>query len=238
MMSFNVEAFKPAISVASTHAELQAIAESICNETGLQHLMFNSANMSGSPLFFGTYGMRWITRYLEMQYYRNDPVVQACYRSFDPVNWNQLDWSPRPAARLRNDSLEHGVGSQGLSFPIRGPFAQFAILTISHTCEDDEWNAYIEENTCSFLRLGIQLNRAVLRLHTGAIPEISRHLSPREIEVMTLLARGQSRSKAAQELQISEHTLRVHIEAARKKMDASNTINAVARSIMMGYVIL
>jgi DNA-binding NarL/FixJ family response regulator len=112
------------------------------------------------------------------------------------------------------------------------------MLNISHTCDDDVWNAYVEENTCAFLRLGIQLNRAALRLHSGANPEISRHLSPREVEVMTLLARGQSRSQASQDLQISEHTLRVHIEAARKKMDASNTINAVARSIMMGYVVL
>lgn len=238
MQRFNVGDFKPSIAAAASREDLQEISESICKATGLQHMMFNSANMTTAPFFFGTYSPKWIARYIEMQYMRIDPVVQSCYRSFDPVNWNTLDWTPRGAARMRNDSVECGVGTQGLSFPIRGPFAQFAMLNISHTCADDEWDAYVEENTCDFLRLSIQLNRAFLRLHYEALPEIARHLSPREIEVMTLLARGQSRSQAAQELQISEHTLRVHIEAARKKMDASNTINAVARSIVMGYVIL
>ncbi|SDL41448.1 regulatory protein, luxR family [Aliiruegeria lutimaris] len=62
-------------------------------------------------------------------------------------------------------------------------------------------------------------------------------LSPRELAVMTYLAKGMTRAQAAHEMDISEHTLRVYIEAARHKLDALNTTHAVARALIRGLII-
>ena len=55
---------------------------------------------------------------------------------------------------------------------------------------------------------------------------------------MTLLAIGYSRAQVAEQLSISEHTLRVYIESARFKLGASNTTHAVARGLTLGLLVV
>ena len=64
------------------------------------------------------------------------------------------------------------------------------------------------------------------------------HLSPRENEALTLLALGYNRAQVAQTMSISEHTLRAHIEGARHKLRAMNTVHAVACAITSGMIIV
>ena len=66
----------------------------------------------------------------------------------------------------------------------------------------------------------------------------TKALSPREIDAMTLLAVGYSRAQVANELSISEHTLRVYIESARFKLGAMNTTHAVARAMNQGLIVV
>ncbi|WP_175631919.1 response regulator transcription factor [Virgibacillus siamensis] len=62
------------------------------------------------------------------------------------------------------------------------------------------------------------------------------HLSPREIEVMKLMAEGASTSEAAGELNLSEYTVRDYVSAIMEKMKASNRTEAVARAIREGLI--
>lgn len=55
---------------------------------------------------------------------------------------------------------------------------------------------------------------------------------------MTLLALGHSRAQVADELSISEHTVRVYIESARFKLGAMNTTHAVARALSRGLIVV
>jgi DNA-binding CsgD family transcriptional regulator len=55
---------------------------------------------------------------------------------------------------------------------------------------------------------------------------------------MTLLAIGYSRAQVADQLSISEHTLRVYIESARFKLGALNTTHAVARALSRGLIVV
>ncbi|WP_167751306.1 response regulator transcription factor [Lentibacillus salicampi] len=62
------------------------------------------------------------------------------------------------------------------------------------------------------------------------------HLSPREIEVMKLMAEGASTSEAASDLNLSEYTVRDYVSAIMQKMDARNRTEAVARAIRQGLI--
>lgn len=62
------------------------------------------------------------------------------------------------------------------------------------------------------------------------------HLSPREIEVLKLMAEGASTSEAAYELSLSEYTVRDYVSTIMQKMEARNRTEAVARAIRVGLI--
>lgn len=62
------------------------------------------------------------------------------------------------------------------------------------------------------------------------------HFSPREIEVLELMAAGESTTSAADILHLSEYTVRDYITSVMQKMEARNRTEAVARAIRKGII--
>ncbi|WP_164667971.1 helix-turn-helix transcriptional regulator [Virgibacillus doumboii] len=62
------------------------------------------------------------------------------------------------------------------------------------------------------------------------------HLSPREIEVLKLMAEGASTNEAASDLYLSEYTVRDYVSAIMQKMESKNRTEAVARAIREGLI--
>lgn len=60
--------------------------------------------------------------------------------------------------------------------------------------------------------------------------------SPREIQVLELMAEGESTTGAADKLHLSEYTVRDYITAIMQKMEAKNRTEAVARAIRKGVI--
>jgi DNA-binding CsgD family transcriptional regulator len=61
-------------------------------------------------------------------------------------------------------------------------------------------------------------------------------LSPRERDVLTMIAAGRTRAQIADALKISESTLRVYIDSARHKLGALNAFHAVAIAMKTGAI--
>lgn len=61
-------------------------------------------------------------------------------------------------------------------------------------------------------------------------------LTPREAEVLELLARGQANKTIARTLGISERTVKFHLTALMRKFDAGNRTEVVARAAQQGFV--
>jgi DNA-binding NarL/FixJ family response regulator len=62
-------------------------------------------------------------------------------------------------------------------------------------------------------------------------------LTPRETEVLQLLASGQTNQKIAQALAISKGTAKVHVEHIIRKLGASDRTQAAVRAIKLGLLI-
>jgi DNA-binding NarL/FixJ family response regulator len=74
-------------------------------------------------------------------------------------------------------------------------------------------------------------------LETGAkLP--SAGLTPREIEVLRLLADGASNKIIAHKLGISDHTVKFHVTSILSKMNAGTRTEAVTLGVRMGLVYL
>ncbi len=217
---------------------LQAAIENLRDLFGADHMVYHWVNADGDQYGCGTYSPEWVENYVSQDYLRVDPVIVGCYQRFHPVDWKRLDWSSKAARTFQKEAIEHGVGNQGFSVPIRGPNGQFALFTVSHNCDDDTWAEFTEKHRRDLILIAHEFNNKALEFEPNRSPEQSRALSPREVDAMTLLAVGYSRAQVADTLSISEHTLRVYIESARFKLGALNTTHAVARAMSRGLIVV
>ena len=61
-------------------------------------------------------------------------------------------------------------------------------------------------------------------------------LTPREIEVLNLMAEGASNKAIAQRLEISVHTVKFHVGSLLDKLDAAGRTDAVAQAARLGVI--
>ena len=223
---------------ASALDDIQALIVQLRDEFQVKHAVYHWLSADGEQYGFGTYDPVWVQRYTENDYMRIDPVVIGSFQRFHPVDWRELDWSSRAVQAFRKDSIKHGVGTQGFSFPIRGPNGQLSLLSTSDSTDDASWDDFTKSNQREWIVIAHCLNRKTLELVGCQNPETMGQLSPRGIEALTYLGMGHVRAQVAELLNISEHTLRAYIESARFKLGASNTTHAVARAVAEGLIVL
>lgn len=70
------------------------------------------------------------------------------------------------------------------------------------------------------------------------LPVADRGLTPREREVLELLARGMANKGVARVLGISEHTVKAHVASVFEKLGASTRAEAVALGVRTGLLLL
>jgi len=69
-------------------------------------------------------------------------------------------------------------------------------------------------------------------------PTGSNALTPREAEVLAMLAEGLGNKSIARRLGLSEHTIKTHVAAVLQKLSASTRTEAVAVGVRRGLVVL
>lgn len=67
---------------------------------------------------------------------------------------------------------------------------------------------------------------------------IQDSLTPRELEVLHLLAEGRTNKSIAQELEVSSHTVKFHVNALMSKLNAQSRTEAVVRATRLGLIAL
>jgi DNA-binding NarL/FixJ family response regulator len=63
-------------------------------------------------------------------------------------------------------------------------------------------------------------------------------LTAREMEVLQLLAEGLPNKSIAQRLDISEHTVKFHVNAILRKLEAQSRTEAVVQATRLGLILL
>ncbi len=66
--------------------------------------------------------------------------------------------------------------------------------------------------------------------------EEAAHLTPREVEVLSLLAEGLANKEIGARLGVSAHTAKFHVESLLRKLDAANRAEAVGEGIRRGFI--
>ena len=81
-------------------------------------------------------------------------------------------------------------------------------------------------------------NELASRVPSGSMTISPDELTPREIEVLRMLAEGLGNKPIAARLAISEHTVKFHISSILDKLGASSRTEAVTVGIRMGLILL
>jgi DNA-binding NarL/FixJ family response regulator len=79
---------------------------------------------------------------------------------------------------------------------------------------------------------------AIIASSSGDDFEILDDLTPRELQVLQLLAEGLPNKQIAQKLAISANTVKFHINAILSKLDAQSRTEAVVKATRAGLIIL
>ena len=226
------------IDQTSSIDELYAAVASLRDVYDVEHAIYHSVDVSGRPYALATYGPEWSKHYEENRLYLIDPVVKAAFTSFTTYDWRDLSWSGQKLQRFRSDAIEGGVGNQGLSLPIRGPGGEFALVTMSNQASDATWTRQVSEFSDFMVMTGHYLHEATRALAASPNSHVAEELSPRERDALSYLSKGMNRGTIADHLNISEHTLRVYVDSARRKLGAHNTLHAVACALKLGVIAL
>jgi DNA-binding NarL/FixJ family response regulator len=86
--------------------------------------------------------------------------------------------------------------------------------------------------------LDATLAAALFPVHHVATAPIANPLTPRETEVLQLVAAGLPNKTIADRLRISEHTVKFHINAIMGKLGAQSRTEAVVRATQQGLILL
>ncbi len=121
-------------------------------------------------------------------------------------------------------------GWQELEAPYEGARAQVLLATACRALGDhDSATLELESARASFERLGAVVDLGNLVSASGdAAPDDAHGLTPRELEVLRLIASGKSNREIAAELVISEHTVARHAQNIFAKLGLSSRTAASA----------
>jgi two-component system nitrate/nitrite response regulator NarL len=167
----------------------------------------------------------------------------AIYRP-DVVVWD-LGWDPAPILSADEDRLAEGP---------EAPIPVVALLPDDQSATDawtagarglllrdvaaEELVAALQAVASGLIVLDPAMTSAVLAVREPLPELLVEELTPRELEVLQLLAEGLSNKAIGRRLEISEHTVKFHVNAILGKLGAQSRTEAVVRATRLGLIIL
>ena len=145
-----LEAALDAIANAHNPDELLKAMNELREIYGLAHLAYAGLRMpdlaDADPYFVLTYPDEWVERYRREELFRIDPVYVASRTRFLPFDWRTLDLQSPDARYIFSEAARYGVGTVGMSFPMRGPDGDAGAFSFTANLELEDWTAFKNRN--------------------------------------------------------------------------------------------
>lgn len=227
-----LEASLDAIASASKPVELLKAMNELRRIYGLAHVTYTGLRMpdlcDAEPCLIVTYPDEWIARYRRENLSRIDPVYVASRTKFLPIDWHSLDQQSPDARYLFSEAARYGIGSTGMSFPMRGPDGDAGAFSFTANVDPEDWAAFKAKNQSEIAFAGLYFHERVIRIWSDAHGvKVRPSLTARERECLQRLAEGDPPKKIATTLELSEAAVRLYLKRARARLGAVNLMQAV-----------
>jgi DNA-binding NarL/FixJ family response regulator len=165
-----------------------------------------------------------------------------------------LGWDPNLAARPNSTASASRTSLESLA-ELRETGLPLVALLPDEAHAGEAWaagaaglllrNSDAEKLQAALLAVGQGLVALDPSLTTAALPHreadpprLAEALTPRELEVLQLLAEGLPNKAIARRLDISDHTVKFHVNAILSKLGAQSRTDAVVRATRLGLILL
>lgn len=180
----------------------------------------------------------WVAHYMANNFADIDPVLEFAKTAIVPFYWSDIlnpdyrDASTSPEVRrFITDFLEYKVG-EGLGFPLHGPMGRRALCSVGLPEPRMELPAALRQELQILFQAG-HLRYCDLILQTQSK---QADLSPREVEILSWVARGKSNSVIANILDVSAHTVDTHMRRIYAKLNVTDRVAAAIYGVGAGIL--
>lgn len=199
---------------------------------GLAHVAYLSRSEIPSdtpPTYILTFPPKWIKRYQERNYLEIDPVVKVGWKEGFPLDWHEIDRSSSEIRAFFEDAKQHGIGANGLTFPLCPIGGEIAIFTVTSDIERSIWEKMQWSQIRKIKRFAEKFHQRMIILRSAQ----SFTLSDKETECLKLLMEGSTPKTVAGLLGISENRVRTILKQACEKLSSRTPTQAVAKAVKL-----
>lgn len=175
----------------------------------------------------------WIERYTEQGYFEDDPIIAETRRKGAPFRWFDLEKRRDLTARqkaffadMRAAGFVDGIAVPVFSRP--GDIAYFGLGSTTAAIDASDGALLELQAICQQMHV-----RYAILTSTAETPS----LSPRETEVLQLIAQGLSNVEIAEKLSVSAHTVDTLVRRCFEKLGVSTRVEAALSAIGRGLIV-
>lgn len=236
---------------AASPAELSATFQSAIEHMGFCYFAccshVNPKNPPQRAVVLHNYPAAWVRSYADRNLHECDPVFLRAERDMLPFHWDAPGFRvalTAPQRRILHEAASFGI-VHGYTVPIHLPWAAGALRASCSVVPDSssiEARAYHAVQVMAMhLYASVGCHKDLQAAQNAALLG-GPILSARERQCLGLAAEGKSDWAISQILNISEHTVHKHIEAAKRRLGVSTRVQAIVwaaqhREISVGDVV-
>ncbi|GAB6039848.1 LuxR family transcriptional regulator [Endothiovibrio diazotrophicus] len=184
-------------------------------------------------VLLNNYPTEWQSRYQEMGYLSIDPTVVHGMRSSLPLLWTDDTFAS--ARALWEDAHSFGL-RYGWAQSSRDASGVGGLLTLARSdgpLTEQELRTKAPRMIWLTQLAHIGMSRCIT---PKLLPDVSPHLTDRELTVLRWTADGKTSSDIAEILNISERTVNFHINNAVEKLGTANKLAAAVKAAVLGML--
>jgi DNA-binding CsgD family transcriptional regulator len=225
--------------IGALEQDLAETLKAIAAEVGLSHIAYLRLSPDKSAdicllIAVVTYSRLWQHRYFVKKYMMNDPVISYARKADQPFDWSNLPVDEPGTKAFFADALNHSVGRNGLSIPLRNRRGVFAVVSFTSDLPRDEWEVYKASNLRGLQLLSVLVDSAANI--NFKLPSVPVQLSIREEQCLLWAARGKTYQEIAEILGLAFGSVKTHLDGARHKLRCVNLTHAAAVAFATGVI--
>jgi LuxR family quorum sensing-dependent transcriptional regulator len=228
--------FVDAIEATDSFAGVITQFEKIIGDLGFHAYIMARIPTAGEALAEMTVANGWPAQWFELYNRENfnavDPIPRHCFNTLNPFEWKDVPYDRErdlAADNVMMRARDFGLNA-GFCIPIHYDDATSAVSIAGE-------RPYLDAETKSALHLiGVFTHGRLRALARPTLAAPARRLSEIEAEVLRWAARGKTAWETGRILQLSERTVRWHLEEAQRKLMTKNKTATVALALVNGEI--
>ncbi|GHG79727.1 autoinducer binding domain-containing protein [Pseudodonghicola xiamenensis] len=223
-------------AVPEAEDNFTAFLDELCDKLEFDYASYATTHpITGDVQGYANYPEQWKFHYMKQGMHRFDPTIYQSVRSIAPVDWSRFADDEKFRA-VFYDARDFGITNRGLTVPVRGPYGECGLLSVTRDCSETDWKKLKREVIGELQFAAVHMHDNVMR--SGVLHSALRRptLSSRELQILQWTAAGKSQQDIGDILSISHRTVEVHLRSGREKLSALTTAQAVGRAIGLGLI--